>query len=187
VKKCGKCRHDLDEERFQKATRSKDGLQPWCRECRAAHKKVKDPQMTITRTRDGKVQIYERGPNHGLSKTPLYKVWKGMRTRCNDSSAQNYRFYGGRGITVCVEWEKFLPFNAWATTHGYEEGMQLDRIDNEQGYCPANCKWVTRLHNLQNRRAYLPEDLEQRLVAEARLRDIPVYALIREAISAYLL
>ena len=109
-----------------------------------------------------------------------------MRTRCNDTKADNYKFYGGRGIAVCSLWNDFLSFRTWALENGYEEGKQLDRVDNERGYSPENCRWVTRLHNLQNRRQYLPPEMEERLVAEAARRSIPVYALIREAVTAYL-
>lgn len=144
--------------------------------------------ITYTRTRFGKVETVTRSKNaHGESRTPLHRMWKSMRERCHNPHAQNYRWYGERGIAVCEEWRRdYLTFAEWARSNGYEPGLQLDRIDNERGYSPDNCRFVTRLHNLQNQRQYLPPEIEQRLVALAEERDVPVYLLIREAIERLL-
>ncbi len=89
---------------------------------------------------------------HRLSGSRIYRVWQGMVHRCCNSNAGNYARYGGRGITVCEEWkrsfESFLEdMGEPATT-----GLQLDRIDNNQGYRKNNCRWVTRKENQANRR-----------------------------------
>lgn len=91
-------------------------------------------------------------PRHGLSKHPLYRVWGGMCTRCNNPNASSYKWYGGRGIKVCKEWaEDFTAFYRWAITNGYtmpEPGkrnkLSLARINPDEGYSPANCRWTTQ-------------------------------------------
>jgi hypothetical protein len=89
---------------------------------------------------------------HGYHGTKLYAVWAGMKQRCQNPKAHEYENYGGRGVTVCTEWQDAKPFLDWALSHGYREGLQLDRIDNNKGYSPANCRFITPLENERNRR-----------------------------------
>lgn len=187
MKTCTKCGEDKSLKAFSRNRTKPDGRQAFCKLCMTSYR-PQNEFVTVRRQRDGKLQEYtRRGPNHGDSKTVLYRVWKGMRERCHNPKAQNYRFYGGRGIQVCPEWyADWLVFKAWAMESGFESGMQLERRDNDQGYGPENCCWLTRTENLRHRRAYLPVELEERLREEAVRRDIPVYALIREAIEAHL-
>lgn len=90
---------------------------------------------------------------HGLSNTPLNIVWYGMKERCNNPNSSNYKWYGGRGISICKEWnEDFYSFYTWAINNGWEEGLELDRVDNSKDYCPENCKWITHKQQCRNRR-----------------------------------
>ena len=88
---------------------------------------------------------------HGLSKTPIYGVWTNMKSRCFNPNATEYENYGGRGISVCETWKNdFESFYRWAIQNGYSDGLEIDRIDNDAGYCPENCRFVSRTENLRN-------------------------------------
>ncbi len=82
---------------------------------------------------------------HGLTKNRFYHIWKGILRRCNNLKNKDYKNYGARGITVCEEWLDIRNFVAWAEkTYPNTKGVSLDRIDNDKGYSPENCRWVTR-------------------------------------------
>lgn len=84
--------------------------------------------------------------------TTLYRRWESMRERCNNSNTKYYHQYGGRGITVCTEWNDFNVFAAWAVNSGFKESLTLDRKDNNKGYSPDNCRWVSMAVQMANRR-----------------------------------
>lgn len=92
---------------------------------------------------------------HGMSKTHLYYVWANMLQRAGvhkGATEEVKRAYQDRGITVCDEWIVFENFQDWALSHGYSDDLEIDRIDNDKGYCPENCRWVTPKENVNNRR-----------------------------------
>ena len=90
---------------------------------------------------------------HGLSKTHLFQVWKGMKNRCYNKKEVAYPNYGGRGIVICDEWKHdFVAFYNWANIHGYQHGLIIDREDNDKGYSPENCRWVNEVISTQNQR-----------------------------------
>lgn len=93
---------------------------------------------------------------HGLSRHPLYKTWSAMVRRCTEPTAHNWRWYGGRGITVHPEWiagpATFLAY-VGANLPPREPGHTLDRIDNNRGYEPGNLRWSTRVEQMRNTRA----------------------------------
>lgn len=84
-------------------------------------------------------------------KRRIHTAWKNMLQRCENPSCDGYARYGGRGISVCAEWHKFEPFYRWSLSHGYSENLTLDRRDNDKGYSPDNCRWVTQKENSRNR------------------------------------
>lgn len=94
---------------------------------------------------------------HGLCGTRLYNVWKGMHQRCNNPNNEFYEDYGGRGIKVCHEWDDFKTFYEWGMKTGYNPNAAfgectIDRIDNDKGYDPSNCRWVDMNIQACNRR-----------------------------------
>lgn len=87
----------------------------------------------------------------GRSGHPLYNVWSSMRKRCSNSNHKSWARYGGRGIKVCKTWQNSKTFIAWALAHGWQQGLQLDRRNNDGNYSPQNCRFVTAKTNAQNR------------------------------------
>lgn len=89
---------------------------------------------------------------HGLSKTRLYKEWASMKKRCTPNS-RDRRAYYERGIKVCDEWKlNFMSFYDWAIQNGYNDNLSIDRIDNNLGYTPDNCRWVPITEQQSNKR-----------------------------------
>jgi len=89
---------------------------------------------------------------HGKSKAPLYKIWCDIHYRCENPNSTGYHNYGGRGITVCRAWRKFEPFQSWAITNGYIDGLTIERQNNNKNYTPSNCRWATYAQQNRNRR-----------------------------------
>jgi hypothetical protein len=77
-----------------------------------------------------------------------------MKKRCELQSDPHFQDYGGRGIIVCKEWStSFEAFRDWAVANGYQPELDIDRMDNDLGYCPENCHFVTCKENQRNRRS----------------------------------
>lgn len=109
-------------------------------------------------------------PKHGAyaRNKRLYNVWATMLHRCEDPKREKFKDYGMRGIKVCDEWHDPNTFMDWAETSGYKDGLQLDRINNDGDYEPANCRWATPKENSRHTRRtkYLTLNGETKSVAE---------------------
>ena len=88
---------------------------------------------------------------HGMARTVLYEKWKAIRRRCNNPNSTQYQWYGGKGIKMCDSWNDFANFYA-DMAPSYQEGLTIDRINNDKDYCPENCRWVTKSENSRNKR-----------------------------------
>jgi len=107
------------------------------------------PDCRTSRSLRGK--SVKHGVTSSKARPPIYKAWDSMRQRCLNPSHASYARYGGRGITICAEWLDSSAFLKWAASSGWSKGLQIDRIDNDKGYSPSNCRWVTCRVNQQNR------------------------------------
>lgn len=119
----------------------------------------------------------ERCTKHGLSTSRLYSIWRGMRERCRDTT---YQRYGGRGITVCDEWNDFKKFYDWSINNGYDSDLTIDCINNDGDYCPENCRWTDYTTQGNNRctNRYIEYNGETHTVAEwSRILNVHVETL----------
>lgn len=101
---------------------------------------------------------------HGGSKTHLYAIWTGIFSRkyCQNAGPQKGK--------VAPEWHEFKAFQKWATSNGYAEGLSIDRKNNEGGYNPQNCHWITRSENAGKDRFVLTPEKERSILQEYKPR-----------------
>ena len=147
----------------KRAENDKWGKARWICQCDCGNQiTVNGSDLVTGRVKSCKCLTRERvallNKTHGLSKTKIYKVWRNMKTRCYNSNNKKYKDYGARGITVCDEWkDNFLAFYEWSINNGYKEELPctectLDRINNDEGYFPNNCRWTTFTVQANNKR-----------------------------------
>lgn len=99
---------------------------------------------------------------HGYSdKERLYNIWIGIKQRCNNPNYKLYKWYGGKGVKLCEEWNDYPMFREWALANGYRDpepgetkgdAMSIDRIDPDMDYCPENCRWISLRENVSHMR-----------------------------------
>ena len=117
--------------------------------------------------------------------TRLYNIWKCMRQRCNNPHNPSYPRYGGRGITICPEWNEYAVFRDWAMRNGYNDSLSIDRIDNENGYMPDNCRWADAKTQTNNTRRnhYINFHGEKRTMAEIARMTGQTYSTIQHRVD----
>lgn len=110
-----------------------------------------------------------------------------MKQRCKNPKAAKYKLYGGKGVSVCSQWEDYINFDEWSRSNGYKDDLTLDRINGNGDYSPENCRWATHseqaLNTTQNR--LITFENETRPLAEwARIKNIS-YSVLSSRITEY--
>jgi hypothetical protein len=161
-------REILDLQHYKKALRSGFVFLTKC-DCGAIEKVTVQSVISNRSKSCFKCSIlYRQGKINGLSKTPLYKVWAGMKGRCRSKRDAAYQYYGARGIKICERWaSSFLNF--LEDMGPRPDGYQIDRIDNDGNYEPGNCRWVSALENFHNRRTSKLNRDKYAVVARSKL------------------
>lgn len=172
---------DLTGRRFGRLTveeraGNRNGHATWLCRCECGNTKViTGASLTAGKTRscgclhqDVTREKNKDKTTHGGTHTRLYSIWRGMKKRCLLKTHKAYKNYGGRGITVCEEWMDFQKFEKWATENGYDDKLTLDRVDNNGGYGPNNCRWRTQKEQALNRRTnhYISYGGETKTISE---------------------
>lgn len=160
--------HDLTGQRFGKLTvkalsEVKNRSAIWKCQCDCGNiTEVLGNSLVSGGTRSCGCLIKETRPiKHGLADTRIYNIWKGMIRRCFHEESEEYPNYGGRGITVCKEWqgeEGASRFYKWSMENGYAENLTIDRKNTNGNYEPSNCRWTdweTQNYNKRNTRKFL--------------------------------
>lgn len=122
---------------------------------RKGYKQTAEHRAKISEAARGREQAPAARENrfpttHGMTATATYNSWSTMKQRCLNPRSPKYKSYGGRGIDVCPQWMTFEGFLADMGVR--PDGLTLDRIDNDAGYSPDNCRWATPSQQIANRR-----------------------------------
>lgn len=161
---------------IERAGKSKSGNSLWLCKCECG----KEVVVNISNLRNGHTQSCgcyaselrkhrKTRTTHGMSYSRLYRIWKGIKQRCNDPKCTGYQHYGGKGISICDEWKNsFEAFDEWATANGYTDDLTIDRIDPNGNYEPSNCRWADTKEQSRNKSttAYLTLNGETKSMAE---------------------
>lgn len=170
IEKPTNCRfNNLDEKKYGRlkvvgyAGRKKNKTWWWCKcDCGNLVKKRSDSIISNHAKSCGCYQLEvmkKKGLIHGATsfnsnRKKLYAVWNSIKQRCLNENNKAYKYYGGRGIAICKEWANdFALFEKWSMTNGYRQGLSIDRVDNNKGYSPQNCRWATIKTQLNNTRS----------------------------------
>ena len=159
--------------------------------CRCDCGKLKEKAVTTHDLKSGAVRscgcLYYKSnklnsKKHGKTRSRLFVIWSGIKSRCTYEKNIEYKNYGGRGITVCDEWAKdFMTFYNWSMANGYQDNLTIDRIDNDKGYYPDNCRWVTmreQQNNRKNNRKIMYENKEYTVSKLSEKLNIPYATLL---------
>ncbi len=155
---CAKIKIDNDETYFKvdNKGRKRKYIDINCKECDKqltmrydSYKMTKYKNMCVSCLSKIQPTSFQKTQN-GLSSHPVYKSWICMKARCYRETNDNYKWYGGKGVSICEEWkDNFFIFFEWSIKNKWEKGLQIDRIDSNGNYEPSNCQWITQRENVQ--------------------------------------
>jgi hypothetical protein len=131
-----------------------DQLKLNCKDCRIKNLVIRTKNW-IKKNPDEHKKNSAKNKKHGLWDKRIYRIYKSMKERCGHTTVKHKFaiYYSDRGIKVCDEWlNDRISFFNWAFANGYNDSLQIDRIDPDKGYSPNNCRWVTPKENQANRR-----------------------------------
>lgn len=141
------CRCECMKEKVVKSMRLRNGAVQSCGCMRVENAALASKVSIGATTKWGKSE----------RRNPIFILWRGINSRCQTNREETARYYKNRGIGVCVEWrENYWEFKLWAQQNGYSKGLQIDRINNDKGYSPDNCRFVTPKQQAANRRPSVP-------------------------------
>ena len=153
MKRCTKCKEIKSLTEFYQDKNRKD---KHCLSCKKCHKKnyIENRERIQIRKKElygkNKEKIKERWMNKKKKYNGLYGIWRDMKNRCFNPNGKAFNRYGGRGITVCKEWQNsFQAFYEWAKDK-HRKRYQIDRRNNDGNYCPENCRFITQIENIRN-------------------------------------
>jgi len=122
---------------------------------------------------------YKHGDASGGYISRLRRIWGNMKIRCRDPKAINYRYYGGKNISVCPQWSKdYRAFKMWALANGYRNNLTIDRINNDGNYEPSNCQWISNCEN--SAKSQRDRKLAKWQSQKAGIQEIPLVKLSEE-------
>lgn len=136
----------------------------------------------------------DRLTTHGLRRTPLYDVWSKIVDRCENPNNKDFKWYGGKGVTICPAWRTDVAqFYEWAQGAGYIKGLTVDRKDNALGYTPENCRLVPACRQQRNKTnnrivSYLGVDMCLEDAIESAVSQMPAGVTpktVRSRVSGY--
>jgi hypothetical protein len=161
------------------------GARWFCRCICGRERLISEIDLPMTKKQLCRCEPQTRNSHHGLTKEPEYRIWSEMLQRCGNPKSQHWRFYGGRGISVCDRWRSAALFYADMGPRPSPK-HSIDRINNDGNYEPGNCRWATRDQQMANSRASILIDVDgERLSHRAAAKRFGIsYSTLQHRISA---